>query len=168
MPVTWCAEHLTTLWLLLDEHLTDQVARRELAPLTQFPDRTRRRLGETLLSWLQNGGNSEKIAVDLSVHPQTVRYRVRQLKQAFGDASRGPGRAVRDADRAAGVGAAHPRAANSAAFSGSRTAATISAGGTFLSRPSTTKRPSCPVAPVTTIIVRYSSLLRQHLPCRVY
>ncbi|VVJ18251.1 Transcriptional regulator [Amycolatopsis camponoti] len=84
-PVTWCAAHLTTLWLLCDSPLTDQVARQELAPLTRFPDRTRRRLGETLLSWLENGGNSEKIAVDLSVHPQTVRYRVRQLKQAFGE-----------------------------------------------------------------------------------
>ncbi|MEV6877679.1 helix-turn-helix domain-containing protein [Amycolatopsis sp. NPDC051128] len=85
VPVTWCAEHLTTLWLLSDEDLADQVAQRELAPLAQFPDRTRRRLGETLLSWLQNGGNSEKIAVDLAVHPQTVRYRVRQLRQAFGE-----------------------------------------------------------------------------------
>jgi hypothetical protein len=84
-PVTWCTEHLTELWLLSDTPLAEQVARRELAPLAQFPERTRRRLGETLLSWLQNGGNSEKIAVDLSVHPQTVRYRVRQLKQAFGD-----------------------------------------------------------------------------------
>lgn len=84
-PVTWCADHLTELWLLSDSPLAEQVARRELAPLEQFPERTRRRLGETLLSWLQNGGNSEKIAVDLSVHPQTVRYRVRQLKQAFGD-----------------------------------------------------------------------------------
>ncbi len=85
VPVTWCADHLTTLWLLCDAPLADQVVRQELAPLAQFPDRTRRRLGETLLSWLQNGGNSEKIAVDLSVHPQTVRYRVRQLKQAFGE-----------------------------------------------------------------------------------
>jgi hypothetical protein len=85
VPVTWCADHLTTLWLLSDEDLVDQVAQRELAPLAQFPDRTRRRLGETLLSWLQNGGNSEKIAVDLAVHPQTVRYRVRQLRQAFGE-----------------------------------------------------------------------------------
>ncbi|WP_410633165.1 PucR family transcriptional regulator [Amycolatopsis sp. cmx-4-83] len=85
VPVTWSAEYLTTLWLLSDAPLADQLADRELAPLAQFPDRTRRRLGETLLSWLQNGGNSEKIAVELSVHPQTVRYRVRQLKQAFGE-----------------------------------------------------------------------------------
>lgn len=84
-PVTWCADHLTDLWLLSDGPLAEQVALRRLAPLDRFPDRTRRRLGETLLSWLQQGGNSEKIAVDLSVHPQTVRYRVRQLKQAFGD-----------------------------------------------------------------------------------
>jgi hypothetical protein len=110
-PVIWCAEHLTTLWLLSDEHLTDQVARRELAPLTRFPDRTRRRLGETLLSWLQNGGNSEKIAVDLSVHPQTVRYRVRQLKQAFGARLEDPDArfAMQTALRASGLRAAQSR-----------------------------------------------------------
>ncbi|GAB3148524.1 helix-turn-helix domain-containing protein [Amycolatopsis stemonae] len=85
VPVTWCAEHLTTLWLLCDAALADQVGRQELAPLDRFPERTRRRLGETLLSWLENGGNSERIAVALAVHPQTVRYRVRQLKEAFGE-----------------------------------------------------------------------------------
>lgn len=91
VPVTWCAKHLTELWLLCDPALADQVARRELAPLARFPDRTRRRLSETLLSWLENGGNSEKIAVDLSVHPQTVRYRVRQLREAFGERLEDPG-----------------------------------------------------------------------------
>ncbi|NBH05790.1 helix-turn-helix domain-containing protein, partial [Amycolatopsis sp. SID8362] len=85
VPVTWCAEHLTTLWLLSDAPLVDQLADRELAPLAGFPARTRLRLGETLLSWLEHGGNSERIAVELSVHPQTVRYRVKQLKQAFGE-----------------------------------------------------------------------------------
>lgn len=83
--VTRCADHLITLWLLADEPLVDQVARQELAPLAGFSPKTQVRLGETLLSWLRNGGNAAKIAVELSVHPQTARYRVRQLKEAFGD-----------------------------------------------------------------------------------
>ena len=85
VPVTWCAEHLTTLWLLSDEELMEQLARHQLAPLAEFPDRTRLRLGDTLLAWLENGGKVQKIADELSVHPQTVRYRLRQLEQVFGE-----------------------------------------------------------------------------------
>ncbi|MET8998593.1 helix-turn-helix domain-containing protein [Amycolatopsis sp. NPDC004169] len=83
--ITWCAEHLTTLWLLSDEDLVDQLARHELGPLAGFPEATRLRLAETLLSWLGHGGKVPKIAAELVVHPQTVRYRLRQLEQVFGD-----------------------------------------------------------------------------------
>jgi hypothetical protein len=85
IPVTWCSDHLTTLWLVSDEHLVDQLARQQLEPLSEFPVGARPRLAETLRSWLGNGGKIDTIAAELAVHPQTVRYRLRQLEQAFGD-----------------------------------------------------------------------------------
>lgn len=90
-PITRCAEHLTTLWLLSDEDLVDQLARQQLAPLSAFSEATRLRLAETLLSWLGHGGKIPKIAAELVVHPQTVRYRLRQLQQVFGDRLHDPG-----------------------------------------------------------------------------
>ncbi|EOD64230.1 helix-turn-helix domain-containing protein [Amycolatopsis vancoresmycina] len=83
--ITWCAEHLTTLWLLSDEDLVDQLAGHQLGPLAEFSAATQLRLAETLLSWLGHGGKIPKIAAELVVHPQTVRYRLRQLEQVFGD-----------------------------------------------------------------------------------
>ncbi|MGW3963680.1 PucR family transcriptional regulator [Amycolatopsis sp. NPDC005003] len=83
--ITWCAEHLTTLCLLADEDLVDQLARHQFGPLAGFSEATQLRLAETLLSWLGHGGKIPKIAAELVVHPQTVRYRLRQLEQVFGD-----------------------------------------------------------------------------------
>ena len=89
--ITWCAEHLTTLWLLSDEELVEQLARHQFGPLAGFSEATQLRLAETLLAWLGHGGKIPKIAADLVVHPQTVRYRLRQLEQVFGDRLHDPG-----------------------------------------------------------------------------
>lgn len=43
----------------------------------------------TLLAWLEGGGAPEA-AKALSVHPQTVRYRMRQLEKLFGTGLRDP------------------------------------------------------------------------------
>jgi sugar diacid utilization regulator len=43
------------------------------------------RLAETLLAWLESADNAGAAARRLHVHPQTVRYRVRQLTELFGD-----------------------------------------------------------------------------------
>lgn len=80
-----CADHLTTLWLLAEEELLAQVGMRRLAPLARFPERQRRRLASTLSAWLRTNGNVKEIAARLHVHPQTVRYRMRQLQDALGD-----------------------------------------------------------------------------------
>lgn len=45
---------------------------------------------ETLLAWLPDGSNVPDTAARLHVHPQTVRYRLRQLEQLFGDALHTP------------------------------------------------------------------------------
>ncbi|HEY3751856.1 MAG TPA: helix-turn-helix domain-containing protein [Pseudonocardiaceae bacterium] len=84
-PVVFCADHLTTLWLLSDEELLEQVGMRKLAVLDHFPDRQRLRLANTLFAWLRTNGNIKEIAEKLGVHPQTVRYRMRQLQEALGD-----------------------------------------------------------------------------------
>ena len=49
------------------------------------PDGPRARLRETLAAWLDRPGQVQAVAAALEVHPQTVRYRVRQLRDLFGD-----------------------------------------------------------------------------------
>ncbi|MDT7840621.1 helix-turn-helix domain-containing protein [Streptomyces justiciae] len=80
-----CQDHLATLLLLRDDALVDAMAERRLRPLEQVRPPQRERLAETLLSWLSSGHNASEVAVRLAVHPQTVRYRMRQLDELFGD-----------------------------------------------------------------------------------
>jgi DNA-binding PucR family transcriptional regulator len=51
----------------------------------------RERLEETLRLWLLHRGRREPVAEALFVHPQTVRYRVGQLRELFGDTLDDPG-----------------------------------------------------------------------------
>lgn len=90
VPVTVCAEHWATLWLLTDPALLRQVAKRRLAPLNSFPAKQRARLAGTLFAWLQAQGNVQETATKLQVHPRTVRYRMRQIEDAFGSDLRDP------------------------------------------------------------------------------
>ena len=41
---------------------------------------------ETLRAFLDHRGNAAAMAVDLHLHPQTVRYRLRSLRGLFGEA----------------------------------------------------------------------------------
>ncbi|MBX7448494.1 helix-turn-helix domain-containing protein [Mycolicibacterium sp. 3033] len=63
---------------------------RVLAPLAGLPDRTRDRLVETLRSWLLHHGRRDDVAADLFVSPSTIRYRLRQLRDAYGDRLQDP------------------------------------------------------------------------------
>lgn len=56
-----------------------------LSPLERMRSPQRERLAETLLTWLQSGHNASEVAARLAVHPQTVRYRMRQLDELFGE-----------------------------------------------------------------------------------
>ncbi|HWE89925.1 MAG TPA: helix-turn-helix domain-containing protein [Pseudonocardiaceae bacterium] len=89
-PVVWCRDHLSTMWLLTDELLVGELAKRSLAPLADLSPNQRARLAETLLSWLETRGAVPEIAKALDVHPQTVRYRMRQLEALFGDRLNNP------------------------------------------------------------------------------
>ena len=65
---------------------------RRLAPLARLRPGQRDRIAETLLAWLQLGENAAEVAQRLHVHPQTVRYRMRQIHELFGDQLRDPDR----------------------------------------------------------------------------
>jgi PucR C-terminal helix-turn-helix domain/GGDEF-like domain len=82
--VARCDDHLSTLLLFSDEDLVQGLAGTRLAPLGQLRPAQQDTLAETLLAWLQNAGNARETARHLHVHPQTVRYRLRQLHALFG------------------------------------------------------------------------------------
>ncbi|MFJ6086743.1 PucR family transcriptional regulator [Streptomyces sp. NPDC092369] len=88
--VVLCADHLSTLLLHSDEPLLAQLEARALAPLDAASEGQRARLAETLLAWLLSGSNVPDVAARLHIHPQTVRYRLRQLEKLFGDSLRSP------------------------------------------------------------------------------
>ncbi len=77
-------DHLATLLLAADRGLAADLAASRLAPLAALGDGPRARLTETLRAWLDRPGQVQAVAAELGVHPQTVRYRVRQLRELFG------------------------------------------------------------------------------------
>jgi hypothetical protein len=85
-----CAGQLSTLVIFADEELVGTLAATRLDPLRQLRPAQRATLSETLLCWLQSGGNANKVARRLHVHPQTARYRLRQLRLLFGEALHEP------------------------------------------------------------------------------
>lgn len=79
-------EHLLDLLLLRDPALATDLARRRLEPLDAIPAARRRRLRETLEAWLDAQGHARTAAERLHVHVQTLRYRLGQLREIFGEA----------------------------------------------------------------------------------
>jgi hypothetical protein len=87
--------HLADLVLTADPEALGDLRARALAPLAGLAPDVAARLAETLRSWLLHQGRRDEVATDLHVHPQTVRYRMTQVRSLFGDALRDP-RAVQD------------------------------------------------------------------------
>jgi PucR C-terminal helix-turn-helix domain len=88
-------EHLADLVLGADADGLADLRARVLEPLAGLPDATRERLAETLLSWLLHQGRRQEVAAELQIHEQTVRYRMGQLRELYGDRLSDPG-TVRD------------------------------------------------------------------------
>ncbi|MEU4032263.1 helix-turn-helix domain-containing protein [Streptomyces anulatus] len=78
-------DHLPELVLSADVDAFADLRARALAPLWTLPVATARRLEETLRAWLLHQGRREEVAAALFVHPQTVRYRMSQLRELFPD-----------------------------------------------------------------------------------
>lgn len=79
-------DHLPLLVVHADPALGDDLARRWLAPLDGASAAARGKLRDTLTAWLRRRGRVDEVARDLGVHPQTVRYRLKELRRLFGDA----------------------------------------------------------------------------------
>jgi hypothetical protein len=77
--------HLAALVLGADPDTRADLRAQVLAPLADQRPSTAEKLTETLRSWVLNQGRRDAVAADLFVHAQTVRYRVQQLRELYGD-----------------------------------------------------------------------------------
>ncbi len=77
--------HLAELVLRADPEALADLRAQVLAPLTTVRPATAEKLTATLRSWLLHHGRREDVAAELFVHPQTVRYRMGQLRDLYGD-----------------------------------------------------------------------------------
>lgn len=83
-------DHLDTIIVARDPALLDTLRRQVLAPLDGLAAGAHQRMVETLRSWLCHQGDVQRVADELCIHPQTVRYRMAQLRERFGDALESP------------------------------------------------------------------------------
>ncbi|MFL6022840.1 MAG: PucR family transcriptional regulator [Marmoricola sp.] len=89
-------DHLADLVVGADGDSRADLRTKVLAPLAGQSEASRAKLTETLRAWLLHQGRRDEVAEALFVHPQTVRYRVSQLRDLYGDRLTDPG-FVRDA-----------------------------------------------------------------------
>lgn len=78
-------EHLPALLLHDGAGIVAELRARALAPLVELRPAPRERLLATLRAWLDHPGQVTRVAAELHVHPQTVRYRVAQLRELLGE-----------------------------------------------------------------------------------
>ncbi len=89
-------DHLAALVVGADTDARDDLRTKVLAPLAEQSAASRVKLTETLRAWLLHQGRRDDVAAALFVHPQTVRYRMGQLRDLYGETLNDPA-FVRDA-----------------------------------------------------------------------
>ena len=87
--------HLATLVLTADPEALADLRAQVLAPLAGLRPATADRLAETLRSWLLHQGRRDDVAAHLHIHPQTVRYRMTQLRELYDEKLTDPELALR-------------------------------------------------------------------------
>lgn len=88
--------HLAELVRSADPEALDDLRAQVLAPLRDVRPASAEKLADTLAAWLRHHGRRDEVAAALFVHPQTVRYRMGQLRERYGDRLTDP-EFVRDA-----------------------------------------------------------------------
>jgi PucR C-terminal helix-turn-helix domain len=88
LPAGFCRadEHLAAIATLQAREPLRELARLRLAPLWQLTPTSRVRMTATLRAYLEQRGSTPAMAEALELHPQTVRYRMRRLRELFGEA----------------------------------------------------------------------------------
>ncbi|MGE4428736.1 MAG: helix-turn-helix domain-containing protein [Solirubrobacteraceae bacterium] len=79
-------DHLVALVVHADPTVADDLADAALAPLDELAPGRRDRHLETLRAWLDHRGHGPRMAEELHLHAQTVRYRVARLREDLGPA----------------------------------------------------------------------------------
>ncbi|NQE91226.1 helix-turn-helix domain-containing protein [Nocardia terpenica] len=79
-----CTDNWTVVVFAQDINLMRTLVNVRLGHILHLPKPFRDKLTETMLEWLRSGRNANIAATRLHVHPQTVRYRLRQLEELFG------------------------------------------------------------------------------------
>ena len=83
-------EHLLDLALVADGALARDFVDARLAPLQGMKPAARERATQTLRAWLDAHGDVTRTAQALHIHPQSVRYRLARLREAFAGALEDP------------------------------------------------------------------------------
>jgi hypothetical protein len=78
-------DRLTALVVSADPEALADLRAQVLAPLAGLRPATAQRLAATLRAWLLHQGRRAAVAEHLVVHPQTVRYRMTQVRERYGD-----------------------------------------------------------------------------------
>lgn len=87
---TLADDHLGALIAHGDERVLAELSRQRLSPLDTETAASRVRLAQTLRAWLDHHGEVARVAAELHIHPQTVRYRLARLRDLFGEALEDP------------------------------------------------------------------------------
>jgi hypothetical protein len=78
-------DYLATLALRGEPSALPILSARRLAPLAHLRESQRASLLETLYSWLRHWGSRADVSAELFIHPQTVSYRLKRLRELLGD-----------------------------------------------------------------------------------
>ena len=77
--------HLVRLVLDADPAARADLRAQVLTPLANLRPIPKEKLTDTLRAWVIHRGRRDEVAAALFVHPQTVRYRLAQLRELYGD-----------------------------------------------------------------------------------